>query len=129
MPSSALRPLSLLCALALAGWSCAAPAAGNADAGQRTFKRCASCHQVGPSARGGFGPHLNALFGRQAGATPDFNYSAAMKASGIFWTESTLRAFLKSPDATVPGNKMRFWGLGDDGQIDDLLAYLRRFQP
>lgn len=129
MPSSALRPLSLLCALALAGWSCAAPAAGNADAGQRTFKRCASCHQVGPSARGGFGPQLNALFGRQAGATPDFNYSAAMKASRIVWTEPTLRAFLKSPDATVPGNKMRFWGLSDDRQIDDLLAYLRRFQP
>jgi cytochrome c len=84
---------------------------------------------VGPSARGGFGPQLNGVIGRRAGSTGDFRYSEAMKASGIVWSEDALRAFLKSPDTTVPGNKMRFWGLGDDGQIDDLLAYLRRFQP
>jgi cytochrome c len=28
----------------------------------------------------------------------------------------------------VPGNKMRFWGIGSDRQIDDILAYLRSFE-
>jgi cytochrome c len=111
----------------VAGLSVPAHAAGDPVAGQRAFKRCASCHQVGPSARGGFGPQLNGLFGRRAGSTADFKYSEALKASGIVWSETTLRAFLKAPGDTVPGKRMRFIGLGDDQQIDDLLAYLRGF--
>ncbi|MBW8901222.1 MAG: c-type cytochrome, partial [Massilia sp.] len=51
--------------------------------GAHVFKPCASCHQIGPNARGGFGPQLNGLFGRRAGTTPDFAYSDAMKASRI----------------------------------------------
>jgi cytochrome c len=129
MPPSSLPPIGFLCALALAaGLSVPAHAAGDPVAGQRAFKRCASCHQVGPSARGGFGPQLNGLFGRRAGSTADFKYSEALKASGIVWSETTLRAFLKAPGDTVPGNQMRFIGLGDDRQIDDLLAYLHGFQ-
>lgn len=59
----------------------AAPAAlkGNAEAGKAAFRKCASCHQVGPSARGGFGPKLTGVIGRKAGATTDYKYSAAMK--------------------------------------------------
>ncbi|WP_232540369.1 c-type cytochrome [Azohydromonas aeria] len=112
----------------LAGAAPARAAGGDAAAGKAVFARCAACHQVGPSARGTFGPHLNALFGRRAGGTPDYAYSAAMKASNVVWTEATLRAFVKSPGDVVPGTKMRFWGLGNERQIDDLLAYLRTFQ-
>jgi cytochrome c len=96
--------------------------------GASVFKMCASCHQVGPNARRGFGPQLNGLFGRRAGNTPDYTYSDAMLRSGIIWNEQTLSAFLRDPDKTVPGNKMRFWGLHDDNQIRALVAYLRRFQ-
>lgn len=116
------------CILFLLAGAAPARAGGDAAAGKAVFARCASCHQVGPSARGGFGPHLNAVFGRRAGGTPDYAYSAAMKASGIVWTEATLRAFVKSPGDVVPGTKMRFWGLGNERQIDDLLAYLRTYQ-
>jgi cytochrome c len=100
-------------------------AAGDAAAGKASFATCANCHQVGPSARGGFAPQLNGIVGRPAGATTDYKYSAAMKQSGIVWTEKNLRAFLKSPDDVVPGTKMRFWGIGSDQEIDNLLAYLR----
>ena len=100
-------------------------AAGDAVAGKALFATCANCHQVGPSARGGFAPQLNGIVGRPAGATTDYKYSAAMKQSGIVWTEKNLRAFLKSPDDVVPGTKMRFWGIGSDQEIDNLLAYLR----
>jgi cytochrome c len=100
-------------------------AAGDAVAGKASFATCASCHQVGPSAHGGFAPQLNGIVGRPAGATTDYKYSAAMKKSGIVWTEKNLRAFLKSPDDVVPGTRMRFWGMGSAQEIDNLLAYLR----
>ncbi|MGG7604844.1 c-type cytochrome [Massilia sp. BKSP1R2A-1] len=105
----------------------AAPAWG-ADplaAGRTAFQRCANCHQVGPGARSSFGPQLNGIVGRRAGAAPDFAYSPAMKKAGFVWDEKRLAAFLRDPDAVVPGNKMRFWGLRSERQIADLLAYLR----
>ena len=94
-------------------------------AGRQAFSRCTNCHQVGPGARSNFGPQLNGIIGRRAGAAPDFAYSPAMKKAGFVWDERRLAAFLRDPDAVVPGNKMRFWGLSNDRQIADLLAYLR----
>ena len=97
--------------------------------GARLFgSRCASCHSVGPSARAGFGPHLNGIFGKRAGSAPDFRYSPAMAKSGIVWNDKTLAAFLDDPDDVVPGTKMRFWGMSNAGQVADLLVYLRSFQ-
>ncbi|ATD63880.1 cytochrome c family protein [Janthinobacterium svalbardensis] len=98
---------------------------GNAEAGKAAFRKCASCHQVGPSARGGFGPKLTGVIGRKAGATTDYKYSAAMKNANIVWTEQNLAGFLKSPSDFIPGNNMRFWGIGNAQQVADLLAYLR----
>jgi len=109
-----------------AAGSAAAPAA-DLRAGAAAFRACASCHQVGPSARGAFGPHLNGLFGRRAGSTA-YAYSAAMKKSPIVWNDRTLAAFLRDPDDVVPGTKMRFWGYSDERKIANLLAYLRQYQ-
>ncbi len=110
---------------ALGAVGAAAHAAGDAAAGEKVFKLCASCHEVGPSARSGFGPSLHGIVGRRAGAAVDFKYSDAMKRSGVVWTDATLAAFVKDPGAVVPGTRMRFYGLGDDKKIADLLAYLR----
>jgi cytochrome c len=121
-----LAPPSLLLLAAAPG------AAGAADLanGQRLFaSRCASCHSVGPSARAGFGPQLNAVFGRRAGTTPDFRYSPAMAKSNIVWNDRTLAAFIDAPDDLIPGTKMRFWGMSNPKQVGDLLAYLRSIPP
>ncbi|MDK3025371.1 cytochrome c family protein [Cupriavidus taiwanensis] len=107
----------------------AATAAADLQAGKALFAtRCASCHHVGRNARAGFGPQLNGIFGRAAGSTPDFQYSEAMRTSKVVWSHDTLRAFIHSPGKVVPGTKMRFWGLSDDKQISDLLAYLQTFK-
>lgn len=119
------RTVFLIC-LILASLS-AANAAGDVQAGRLAFAKCASCHQVGPSARAAFGPQLNGIIGRKAGASADFQYSAAMKNAGFIWTEEKLRAFIKAPGEVVPGNKMRFFGVGNAQQIDNLLAYMRTF--
>ncbi|POA18712.1 cytochrome c family protein [Pseudomonas sp. FW300-N1A1] len=104
--------------------------AGDAQAGEKLFKRiCGGCHQVGESARAGFGPPLNAIFGRQAGSAAGYQYSDAMKSADIVWTRDTLTAYLEDPKAVVPGTRMIFWGLSDQEKIDNLLAYLQGFQP
>jgi cytochrome c len=119
---TALRTLIFLSTLAAAS---AHAAAGDAAAGKRAFAKCASCHAVGPAARGGFGPQLHGILGRRAGATADYRYSAAMKNSGIVWSEDKLAAFMRAPKDVVPGTSMRFFGIGSEQQIADLLAYLR----
>ncbi|MEJ8851001.1 c-type cytochrome [Variovorax rhizosphaerae] len=103
---------------------------GDAAAGKAAFAACASCHQVGASARNAFGPQLNGLMGRRAGAVADYNYSVGMRQSQVIWSEQTLTAFIKRPDQVVPGNKMRFSGWGyDEKKLANLFAYLRTFPP
>ena len=114
----------LLCAFSL-------QACSKSDApvdGAVVFKNCSSCHQVGMNARNGFGPQLNALFGRRAGSAPDYAYSEAMRRSGIIWNAQTLAAFVRDPQKTVPGTKMRLWGISDDKEVTALIAYLQTFQ-
>lgn len=114
-----------LAAAALAVAPLFATAAGDPAAGRKLFTSCANCHAVGPSARHGFGPQLNALAGRKAGNLAGYTYSPAMKASGLVWNEATLAAFLRDPNAVVPGTKMRYWGIGiNEAKVADLLAYL-----
>jgi cytochrome c len=118
----------LLCAWVMSPTH-AADTQARIQAGQAAFVPCASCHQVGRSARAAFGPQLNALFGRRAASTTDYRYSAAMKASNIVWTEQTLTAYIRDPQAVVPGTSMRFVSYGySDRKIADLLAYLRTYQ-
>ena len=125
-----MNGLALLFLACLFTWPPLAAQAADLAKGQRLLTlRCASCHAVGPSARAGFGPQLNAVIGRRAGSTPDFRYSPAMAKSNIVWNEKTLTAFLDSPGELVPGTKMRFWGMSDRKQVGDLLAYLRSIAP
>ena len=118
----ALLPAVVLAFLNSAG-------AADLDAGKSVFvHRCAACHAVGPSARAGFAPQLNGIVGRRAGSTADFTYSAAMKKSGIVWTEKNLASFVKGPSDVVPGTSMRFWGIGDEQKVANLVAYLQTFK-
>ncbi|MEJ5061422.1 MULTISPECIES: c-type cytochrome [unclassified Pseudomonas] len=110
-------------------FSASANAAGDAEAGGKLFKRvCGGCHQIGESARAFFGPQLNGVVGRVAGSTTDYQYSDAMKSSGIVWTREKLAAYIEDPKAVVSGTRMIFWGISDQEKIDDLLAYLETFQ-
>lgn len=106
-----------------------AMAAGDIEAGKALFaSRCASCHSVGPMAASGFGPQLNGLATRHAGSLKDFDYSKEMKQSGLVWDDKTLAAFIANPGKTVPGTKMRFWGIGNERKVADLIAYLHTFK-
>lgn len=107
-------------------------AAGTAQAqdaakGKQVFTLCLPCHSVGPGAINKVGPELNGLDGRHSGTAPGFDYSDANKNSGIVWNEATFKQYIKGPSAMVPGTKMPFAGIKDRQKIDDLWAYLSRF--
>ena len=96
-------------------------------AGERLFRRCASCHKVGEGARNTTGPHLNGVMGRRVGAVEDFRYSGifdAYHAEGRVWDEETMSAFLKDPKGWAPGTKMSFRGLAKPEDQEAIVAYL-----
>jgi len=98
--------------------------AGDPAKGKTVFQRCAICHRVDQNGGNGLGPNLFGIVGRKAGTAANFNYSAAMKNSGITWTTDKLTAYVEHPSAVVPGNKMAFAGISDAGQRGDVVAYL-----
>ena len=115
--SLAFLAAALLCATA-------APAAIAADAahGEEIYNsRCIACHspdanRVGPKHRG--------VVGRTAGTVPDFNYSRAVRGSGVVWSEKTLDEWLTNPQAFIPGQRMNF-RVADPADRADLIAYLK----
>jgi cytochrome c len=120
-----MKAASALCILALAAAhaSSAAAVAGDARAGEAVYARCLACHAL---AYDRTGPHHCGLFGRRAGSVKGFDYSQAMKNSGIVWNEKTLDMFLTDPAKTVPGTAMGYAGVKDDKERADLIAYLKQ---
>jgi cytochrome c len=122
MSSIMRRSLALLTAALLC--ASAAPTAFAADAaqGEEIYNsRCIACHspdanRVGPKHRG--------VVGRTAGTVLDFNYSEAVKSSGVVWTEETLDKWLANPQAFIPGQRMNF-KVADPADRADLIAYLK----
>jgi cytochrome c len=115
--SLAFLTAALLCA------SFAPPAlAADAAHGEEIYNsRCIACHspdsnRVGPKHRG--------VIGRTAGTVPDFNYSKAVKDSGVVWTEEMLDKWLTNPQAFIPGQRMNF-KVTDPADRADLIAYLK----
>ncbi|HZZ59661.1 MAG TPA: cytochrome c family protein [Roseiarcus sp.] len=121
--------VSVWTALALVASAGMASAAGDPTAGEKTFRICKTCHQIGENAKNFVGPELNGVVGRKAGAVPDYHYSDANKNSGITWDEETLKKYLKNPREVVPGTKMAFPGLPNETDIDNVIAYLAQFGP
>jgi cytochrome c len=95
---------------------------GDAARGQILYAECQICHQI---QRNVIGPRHLGLFGRKAGSLPDYNYSTALKNSGIVWNEQTLDRWLQGPAKMVPGTKMIFAGVADPQERADIIAYLK----
>lgn len=123
-PRSATVLTAALLLLPLSGRALAQDAA----AGERAFRKCAACHQVGPDAVNKIGPHLNGIVGRPAASVEDYRYSAAMRDSGIVWDRERLSDYLASPRQAVRGTTMAFAGIRKEEERRDLIAYLEQFE-
>jgi cytochrome c len=114
-----------LAILLLAMLAAASARAADLQAGKEIFARCRICHSIAAGAPSTVGPNLHGLFGRRAGSVADYDYSPAMKQSGVIWDDVTLTKFLRDPKAFIPGDKMAFPGIDNPAEIKNLLAYLK----
>jgi cytochrome c len=116
--------VSLALAFATAMGAGAAHADGDAANGEKIFAKCKACHTV-EAGKNKVGPSLAGVVGRKAGMAEGFNYSDAMKNSGLTWDEATLNTYLTGPKKLVPGTKMAFPGLPNEQDRLDVIAYLK----
>ena len=117
----------LLTAVAISIVSAGGAGAQDVAAGATSFKKCAACHDVGPTAKNKVGPLLNGLDGRKSGTVAGYNYSDANKGSGISWNEETFLDYIKDPKAKIPNTKMAFVGIKNESEAKSLWAYLKQY--
>jgi len=109
----------------------------SADDGEKVFKKCSACHQVGPEAKNKVGPVLTGVIGRPAGSVDGFKYSNSMRAageSGLAWNDETIFDYLADPtkylrsvlDDPKAKAKMSF-KLKSEEKRSDVIAYLGTF--
>jgi cytochrome c len=97
-------------------------AQGN-DSGKALFeRRCGGCHAVDHEKEG---PRLGGVYGRTAGKIDSFQYSEALKKSGIVWSDSTLDKWLTDTEKLVPNNDMTFHVEKAD-ERREIIAYLKQ---
>jgi cytochrome c2 len=90
----------------------------------QAFNQCTACHSTTPG-KTIIGPSLAGVYGHKAGQVPGFQFSDAMKNSGMVLNEKTLDAFLANPTAKVPGTTMVFAGVKDEDQREAIIDYLK----
>lgn len=118
-----LAAAAFIPALAAAPGHAAEPA--DAARGETLWGKCRACHTLEPDGRNKVGPNLHGVFGRKAASVAGYNYSEAMRSSGVVWTEETLDRFLAATQDFIPGSKM-YGGLAIERDRRDLIAWLRQ---
>jgi len=88
------------------------------------FAICSACHSVTPGDNG-IGPSLAGIYGTKAGEVAGYEFSDAMKKSGLTWDDKTLDSYLTNPQMVVPGTKMSFGGMQDAAKRKDVIAYIK----
>ena len=101
------------------------PDASAIAAGQRVYDQaCQACHSIDDND---LGPKHRGVVGRRAGSVADYNYSLALKNSGLTWDPTTLDRWLSNPSALVPGTKMYFQ-IADAQARADIIAFLAQLK-
>lgn len=144
---------SALFASAMALTVTSGASAGDAVAGEKVFKRCKACHEVGPEAKNRVGPQLNGIVGRAAGNVVGYKYGTgiieargeigedtdgdgyldtAEGFSGLVWSEENLLGYLENPKQFIidytKNDKAKVkmaLNLKKEDQRADVIAYLK----
>ncbi len=86
--------------------------------------KCKVCHNFNEGEGPKVGPNLYGVYGRPAGTSPGYNYSPAMKNSGLTWDEATLDEYIAAPQTKVPGARMPM-GEPDPAKRAEIIAFLK----
>lgn len=125
-----MKKLMLIAGAAVIAMVTGAQAEGDAEAGEKVFRKCKACHMVGDKAKNRVGPVLNGVVGMEIASNADYKYSKGMMAYAEekgTWEEETLMTYLMDPRGTVKGTKMAFAGLKKEEDVNDVIAYLKQF--
>ena len=100
------------------------PAVGSAERGRALYPACLACHAVEENE---LGPRHRGVVGRRAGSVADYNYSPALRNSGLTWDPGTLDRWLTNPSELVPGTRM-FFKIDDAQSRADIIAFLAQLK-
>jgi cytochrome c len=95
---------------------------GDPARGEVLYQGCMDCHSID---KDDVGPRHRGVVGRRAASIAGYDYSKALKSSGLTWDEATLDRWLTDPGALVPGTKM-FYEVDKPQDRADLIAYLKQ---
>ena len=99
-------------------------AAADAQRGELLSAQCRACHSLQRDGDDIMGPNLFGFFGKPAGRSSAFDYSAGLANDDFIWTPRALDAWLANPGRFLPGNKMAYAGLLYAEDRNALIAYL-----
>jgi cytochrome c len=87
-----MRSLALLffCLASTQAVAQTAAPAGNVARGKLVFLECQACHAVAPGGPTLVGPDLFGVYGRKAGSLVGYQFSDALKSSGLVWNDTNL---------------------------------------
>ncbi len=117
---------ALVSALTMLAILPAAAAPEESEDGKVAFNNaCRTCHSF-KEGDNRLGPTLHGIVGRKAGSIEGFQFSSAMKSSGITWDEKNLDQFIANPENVVHGNAMKpFGGVADASERAKIVDYLK----
>lgn len=95
------------------------------EKGEALFAMCRSCHTYVQGGANMTGPNLWATFGAKAAHIAGFNYSDALKASGLVWDAPTMDKWIEDPRGLVEGTKMSYVGMKAAEDRAALVAWLK----
>ena len=101
-------------------------AMGDANNGEKIFKKCAACHSIVKGGANKIGPALYNVVGRKVGAVSDYKYSKALSGYGKEWTFDELNGYLIKPAKWIKGTKMAFAGLRKEQDRASIIKYLNQ---
>lgn len=94
--------------------------------GEKIFKKCSSCHNIGKNEGAKVGPGLYGVIGRAKGTFAGFSYSDALKNKGGIWDKQAVNDFITKPKDYIQGTKMAFAGLKKPQDRADVILYLEK---
>jgi cytochrome c len=95
------------------------------EEGKAAFNNsCRTCHSW-KEGDNRLGPNLHGIVGRKAGSVQGFNYSSAVKSSGVTWDAASIDKFITNPDGFIPNNNMKpFTGVSDAATRKKIIDFL-----